>query len=95
MFRWLPRQGDPRAIAASLERRQVSPPLAAALARFLTEAPDRELVHLNPRALAEQLGLDERATLRLLLTALEEGLVTLNWELRCPACGTTQRSVRC
>jgi class 3 adenylate cyclase len=87
MFRWLPRQGDPRAIAASLERRQVSPPLAAALARFLTQAPDRELVHFNPRALAEQLGLDERATLRLLLTALEEGLVTLNWELRCPACG--------
>lgn len=89
MLRRLLRQGNPRAIAASLERRQVSPALAAALAGFLTQAPDRELVQLNPRALAEQLGLDERATLRLLLTALEEGLVTLNWEVRCPACGAT------
>ncbi|HMQ31843.1 MAG TPA: DUF5939 domain-containing protein [Chloroflexaceae bacterium] len=43
----------------------------------------------STRALGAQLGLDERATLRLLLAALEEGLVTLNWELRCPACGAT------
>lgn len=87
MFRRNPRQNDPRPLAASLERRQVRPTHAAALARFLTEAPDRELVRFNPRALGAQLGLDERATLRLLLAALEEGLVTLNWEVCCPACG--------
>jgi class 3 adenylate cyclase len=87
MFRRSPRQSDPRAIAAGLERRQVSPALAAALAGLLAGAPARELHHFNPRALAEQLGLDERAALRLLLAALEEGLVTLNWEVRCPACG--------
>lgn len=89
MFRRNPRQRDPRPLAAGLERRQVRPAHAAALARFLTDAPDRELVRFNPRVLGAQLGLDERATLRLLLAALEEGLVTLNWELRCPACGAT------
>lgn len=89
MFRRNPRQNEPRPLAAGLERRQVRPPLAAALARFLTEAPDRELVRFNPRALGAQLGLDERATLRLLLAAFEEGLVTLNWEVRCPLCGTS------
>jgi class 3 adenylate cyclase len=89
MFRRALRQSDPRRLAASLERRQVRPAHAAALARFLSAAPDRELVRFNPRALGEQLGLDERATLRLLLAALEEGLVTLNWEVRCPSCGAT------
>ncbi len=88
MFRRNPRQRDPRPLASGLERRQVRPAHAAALARLLTEAPDRELVHFNPRVLGAQLGLNERATLRL-LAALEEGLVTLNWELRCPACGAS------
>jgi class 3 adenylate cyclase len=88
MFRQTTGQRDPSAIAANLERRQVSLPLASALARFLVQAPARALIHFNPRALAEQLDLNERATLRLLLAALEEGVVILNWEVRCPACGT-------
>jgi class 3 adenylate cyclase len=36
--------------------------------------------------IAERLQLTERETLRLLVTALKEGLVTLNWELKCSHC---------
>lgn len=87
MLRLLGRRDDPRRISAGLERRGVSPTTAQALARWLLRAPERQLFHCNPRALAEELGLDERATLRLLLAALEEGLVTLNWDVRCAFCG--------
>jgi len=87
MFHQTTSQCDLYAIAINLERRQVSPSLAAALARFLVQAPNHSLVRFNPRILTAQLDLNERATLRLLLAALEAGLVTLNWEVRCPACG--------
>jgi class 3 adenylate cyclase len=55
--------------------------------RFLESADERDLYHTNPRHLAGQLELSERATLKLLLAALYEGIVTLHWDVRCPACG--------
>lgn len=76
-----------RQAVARLEAHQVAPELRDRLADFLEYAPDRELFRLNPRVLAERLRATERTTLRLLLAALYEGLVTLHWEVRCPVCG--------
>ena len=77
-----------QAASAGLERYGIAPEVRARFVVFLQDAPDRELFHFNPRALAARLNLDERATLKLLLDALYEGLVTLHWEIRCPACGS-------
>jgi class 3 adenylate cyclase len=75
------------AAAASLEKYNIAPELRAQLAGFLEKAASREVSHFNPRYLGERLKLDERATLKLLLAALYEGLVTLHWDVRCPKCG--------
>lgn len=78
------------AAAAGLEPHGLPPELAGRLARYLEAAPAREVSHLNPRLLAERLGLTEggdRAVLKLVVAALYEGLVILHWDVRCPACG--------
>ncbi|TVQ21183.1 MAG: hypothetical protein EA367_06640 [Leptolyngbya sp. DLM2.Bin15] len=51
------------------------------------EQSDRELYRANPRLLAAHLQLQERTMLKILVMGLREGLVTLNWEVECPACG--------
>jgi len=56
------------------------------LTTFFQDSESRELYHANPRLIAERLQLNERETLRLLIIALKEGLVTLNWEVQCPGC---------
>ncbi len=56
-------------------------------ADFLEQAEDSALLHFNPRYLAEVLALEERPTLKLLLSAVYEGIVTMHWDLRCPVCG--------
>ena len=76
------------AAAAGLERYGIAPEVRARFAAFLQDAPDREIFHFNSCALAVRLNLDERATLKLLLDALYVGIVTLHWEIRCPACGS-------
>ncbi len=75
------------AAADSLEKHGVAADIRARLAAYLEQAPAREVYHVNPRHLAERLGLDERAALKLLVAALYEGLVSLHWDVRCPACG--------
>ena len=70
-----------------LTRHGVAVDVCDRFAAFLLEAPARELYHFNPRLLTERLPLDERAILKLLLTALSEGIVTLHWDIRCPRCG--------
>ncbi|PZV15663.1 MAG: hypothetical protein DCF20_09765 [Pseudanabaena sp.] len=57
--------------------------------RFIAylQSPDsRMLYHANPRLIAEQLQLTERETLKVLVAALKEGIVTLNWDIQCPVC---------
>ncbi|MFB8787656.1 MAG: adenylate/guanylate cyclase domain-containing protein [Potamolinea sp.] len=54
--------------------------------KFLAEGDIRGLYRANPRMIADRLQLNERETLRLLVFALKEGLMTLNWEVLCPAC---------
>ena len=53
---------------------------------YLQSPDSRMLYHANPRLIAEQLQLTERETLKVLVSALKEGLVTLNWDIQCPAC---------
>ncbi|HAJ61292.1 MAG TPA: hypothetical protein DCP31_20205, partial [Cyanobacteria bacterium UBA8543] len=58
------------------------------LTKFLQNSDSRELYRANPRMIANRLQLSESETLRLLVIALKEGLVTLNWEVQCscPTC---------
>lgn len=53
---------------------------------FLDSPDERYLYHANPRFIAEQLQLTERETLNLLVAALKQGIVTLNWDIQCSAC---------
>jgi class 3 adenylate cyclase len=88
MFQLFSRRPGFQSAVAGLERYDIAPDLRAHLAAFLHDSPDREVFHFNPRALAGRMSLAERATLKLLLDALYEGIVTLHWEIRCPACGS-------
>jgi len=53
---------------------------------FLQNPDSRLLYHANPRLIAEQLQISERDTLKLLVVALKEGIMTLNWDIQCPMC---------
>lgn len=87
MLQLFGRRPNFQSAVAGLERYGIAPGVRARLAAFLQASPDRELFHFNPRVLAERLSQEERAILKLLLAALYEGVVTLHWEIRCPACG--------
>ncbi|MBX0328710.1 adenylate/guanylate cyclase domain-containing protein [Oscillochloris sp. ZM17-4] len=89
MLRLFSRRPDLRAEFAALADRGVSPELAARLAEHFAAADARGLTYLNPRLIAGALGLGEREALRLLVSALYAGLVTLHWDVRCPMCGST------
>jgi len=84
----LNRRPNLKATAANLTQYDVPPELRDGFVAFLEAAKDVELFHLNPRYLAEHLGLNERATLKLLVAAVHEGLVKLHWDVRCPVCGS-------
>lgn len=71
---------------AVLDNYAVDPATQEKLAHLLDEQPGRELYRANPRLLATHLRLPEREMLRILVIALKEGIVTLNWEIECPAC---------
>ena len=77
MFNRFRRAPDYHAAAEALARHGVDEGLHRRFAGFLAAAPDRELFHLNPRALAARLAAPERETLRLLVAAVYEGLVNL------------------
>lgn len=53
---------------------------------YLQSPDSRAVYHANPRSVAEQLQLTEPETLKVLVAALKEGIVTLNWDIQCPAC---------
>jgi class 3 adenylate cyclase len=93
MFGLFKRRPDVHKTVLNMEQHDIaldlitSPDLLEKFARFLDQAEDREVYHFNPRYLSEHLELNERATLKLLLAALYEGIVVLHWDVRCPACG--------
>lgn len=72
----------------SLARHGIAAEVRERFVSTLATAPDRELFRFNPRLFADRLQLSERATLRLLIAAVYEGVMTLFWEVRCPACGS-------
>ncbi|NJN65858.1 MAG: adenylate/guanylate cyclase domain-containing protein [Chloroflexaceae bacterium] len=89
MFRLFKRRPDLRDVAASLEPHAIAADLdlIKRLVAFLETAEDYEVFHCNPRYLAERLEQPDRTVLKLLMAALYEGIITLHWEVRCPACG--------
>lgn len=80
-------QWDLAGAARSLDRHGVAPELRSRFVEYVASAPPAALWHGNPRYLAEQLSSSERATLRMLLAAVHEGLARLHWEVQCPQCG--------
>jgi class 3 adenylate cyclase len=72
---------------AALARYGVASNLQEKLTAVFDEQPDRELYRTNPRLLAAHLQIPERQILQILVAALREGIVALNWEVECPACG--------
>ena len=58
---------------------------------FLENSPDAQLRRINAYALADSWHRDGRDVLTELVYATREGLVTLNWDVVCPACTTQNR----
>ena len=83
------RRPDLRAEFAAISARGFPEAQAHALADFFERAEPRELARVNPRLVAERIGLAEREALRLLVAALHAGVVKLHWEVRCPTCGSS------
>jgi class 3 adenylate cyclase len=80
-----------------LERYGVHGIVQQQFATLLQTSQGRLLYHANPRFIAEQLELSERETLRVLVAALNEGIMTLHWEIQCPLCSgvdTTPKSLK-
>ena len=61
-------------------------PLVGRLLRHLVEADDRDVVRMQPYALAARWGTPRHDTLRVFLYATKAGLLKLMWELLCPNC---------
>lgn len=87
MLRRFRSRPDLRAAFDDLAAQGVPGELSTQLAALFAQAEPRELVRANPRRLAEQLALSERAALRALVAAVYAGLLDLHWEVGCPACG--------
>ncbi len=88
MLQLFNRRPNVHSAAAELDRQGVAADVREKFADYLDKAQPREVYHVNPRYLAKRLGLPERETLRLVVMALYAGLVTLHWDVRCPACGS-------
>ena len=61
--------------------------IAAALERFVAEAPDRKLSRINALAFASENGLDEERVIAAFLHAARIGLFEISWNVLCPGCG--------
>ncbi|MDJ0703257.1 MAG: adenylate/guanylate cyclase domain-containing protein [Leptolyngbyaceae cyanobacterium MO_188.B28] len=65
---------------------QVESNLLEKFVDFLQTPDERLIYHANPRMVANHLSADERTTLRLLVLAVYHGILTLHWDVQCPAC---------
>jgi hypothetical protein len=85
---------NPAALArllAALEP-EVPRPLARRFARHLAAAADREVLRMQPYALADAWGADRAELLRLLVRAERQGGLYHSWEVLCPNCRVSQQS---
>src|SRR5262249_59213916 len=55
-------------------------------AHHLLEAPETDLERMRPRALARRWRLSPREVIETCLAAVQEGMLTLRWDLVCPQC---------
>jgi class 3 adenylate cyclase len=74
---------------ARLGKYAYAPELLSRLATYLRGLPAPQLDHIPPTDLGHALGLDEQATLELLVTAVHEGLCDLYWTAHCAQCNKT------
>lgn len=72
---------------AGLANFNIPTALSEQFAAYLNQADERNLVRFNPAYLAEHLTVSRHECLNLLATALQAGIVNLNWEVQCPYCG--------
>ncbi|HWD20656.1 MAG TPA: DUF5939 domain-containing protein [Verrucomicrobiae bacterium] len=82
------------ALAASLQKLRASQPradLMEKLEHFLRTAPDVELTHIRPLAMARRWECDGWETLEFFLHATRSGVFQFSWETLCPHCRSTRR----
>ncbi|HYR58247.1 MAG TPA: DUF5939 domain-containing protein, partial [Chthoniobacteraceae bacterium] len=84
------------ALRAGLEKLRASGQPAELIARLealLREAPDVELAHIRPLAVARRWARDGWEVVSLFLNATRAGLLDLSWEILCPNCRATREPV--
>jgi class 3 adenylate cyclase len=79
-------QGKIAKAVNTLEVYGIKPAVKKQLQQFFQNPDSRILYHANPKMIAAYLHLSVRETLQILVFALKEGLVTLNWDIQCPVC---------
>jgi class 3 adenylate cyclase len=85
-----------QALQTGLEKLRASgepPALIARLESFLRNAPDVELTHIRPLALARKWQSDGWEVVKLSLQATRSGLLDLSWEILCPNCRASRLPV--
>lgn len=70
------------------------PAFAAALARFIDQAPLSEQDSISPLRLARDWGMPPDQAIRGCLSAVREGALTLSWDLLCPLCQSPKQKVQ-
>ncbi|HEY3107358.1 MAG TPA: DUF5939 domain-containing protein, partial [Chloroflexota bacterium] len=88
-----PARGEAADTWDRLARSGAGPELSAALRRHLETAPDDEVLKMRPFELADRWGLDRRETLVAFLHATTAGLLEMSWDVLCPGCRISKRSV--
>lgn len=73
-------------LLAALRAASLPENLAARFVRHLAAAPDREVLRMQPFALADGWGADRTDVLRLLVQAERLGVLYHAWEILCPNC---------
>jgi adenylate cyclase len=73
-------------LAAALREAALSEPLVKRFTRHLATAPDREVLRMQPYALADGWGADRAAVLRLCVEAARLAALYQTWEILCPNC---------
>lgn len=81
------------ALVARIEESPHGHGLARRLADHVLTAPDIDLQHLRPIALARSWKTEPRPVIELCLQAARDGLLRLSWDLLCPRCRGAKRSV--
>jgi hypothetical protein len=62
-------------------------PVISEFRRFLLDAEDEELFHIDAGRLAREWGVRRRTVLELLLRAVRFGILGMQWVFHCPTCG--------